>query len=102
MLDLAQRGVAADGRDLVCGAAGLGETPARRLAKAVSRAVLRKTGLVTAMAKPIAEAGSREWLAELGREKRQVFPWSRGDDLDQVRVHGDQERRAGLLLPDLN
>ncbi len=98
--DLAQAGVARNGRDLVLGAASLRQDPGRGLPKPVC-AAMRQPRRVALFAEPIAEPGGFERLAELCGQERQVIRRRIGNDGSQVGVHRDRQLGAGLLLPDL-
>jgi hypothetical protein len=63
--------MASDGRNLVRGAAGLGQSPRRRFAQAVGRTV-RKARLIALLPKPAAKCGSLERSTAFGGQECQV------------------------------
>ena len=95
--DLAQAGVAGDGRNLVRGAACLSQTASGGLAQPVGAAAVQASGS-TLVAEPIAKASRAVGLALVCDEKGQVAGRRFGDDRCQGLMNRNPEFASGLLL----
>lgn len=99
--DLFQVGMTRNGFDLFNRATRVRQPCRRRLAQPMERTMRQACG-VALSSEPVAETVRIERRTERRHQERQVRLRHGGQDRNQVRVHGDQQRRSGLLLPHVN